>query len=125
MFFIFVNRQRRPVLGDTGCSSSCISHEFFAANPFLRRSFVPIESTGTAINGSPVNAVGEIRLGFELGGSAMSITCKVIKGLMDPIVLGWDWMCKYNVMMDAANGKVHYLDGKSQPLLDYDLPFMG
>ena len=55
----------------------------------------------------------------------MSITCKVIKGLMDPVILGWDFFCKYGVTLDAGEGKVFFGKGKSVPLIRYDNPFAG
>ena len=55
----------------------------------------------------------------------MAINVKVIKGLMDPIILGWDWMYKYGVKMDPANGKVLFGQGLSAPLLEQDLPHLG
>ena len=33
---------------------------------------------------------------------------------MDPLILGWDWMCKYSVLLDAANGKLHFSDSRSR-----------
>ena len=114
MFFISINGQRRPVLGDSGCTGSCVSLDYYRKNPSLKDSFVPKKSCGTAINGSDVKAIGEVKLDFSLEETPMTITCKVIKGLMDPIVLGWDWMFKYSVAMDPAKGYVHYGDGMSR-----------
>ena len=125
MFYIFLNRKRRAVLGDSGCSFSCVSYEYFVNNPHLKRSFRPIESCGRAINGSDVNSVGEVRLGFTLEGKPMQITCKVIRGLMDPVILGWDWLSKYKAVLDAANGKLHFLDGCSTDLIDNSPPPTG
>ena len=82
MFNILLNRHRQPVLGDSGCTCSCISYEYFAKNPYLKKSFKPIRSSGVAINGSDVPSVGEVTLKFRLGNTPMSITCKIIKGLM-------------------------------------------
>ena len=103
MFFLTVCKQRLPVLGDSGCSKSCISLEFLNKNPSLRKTFKAEESSGVAINGSDVKSVGMVRLDFKLNGNLMSVKCKVIRDLMDPIILGWDWMSKYGVSMDPAN----------------------
>ena len=121
MFFILVNNQRIPVLGDSGCSYSCISEYYFKDNPLLKKHFVPTESCGVAINGSDVESIGEVRINFTLKDTPMSINCRITKGLMDPIILGWDWMYKFAVTMDAANGLVKFGDGKSAPLIEYDL----
>ena len=80
MFNIFLNRQRRPVLGDTGCTTSCMSYRYFINNPFLKRFFTPRQSCGVAINGSDVYSVGEVKLKFKLQDVPMEITCKVTKG---------------------------------------------
>ena len=120
MFKILLNRRRRPVLGDSGCTQTCMSLDYFNNNPYLKQFFTPMNSSGKAINGTDVNAVGEVCLKFLLGDQPMSITCKVIKGLMDPVILGWDWCCKYGVNLDAANGQVTFCKGKSVPLLRDD-----
>ena len=113
MFFIFLNRQRRPVLADSGCSFTCMSYEYFVNTPYLKKFFVPKYSCGRSINGRPVEAEGEVELKFRCGDVPMSMTCRVIKGLMDPIILGWDWMCKYKARLDAEAGKLHLPNGKS------------
>ena len=125
MFFIFVNNVRLPVLGDSGCSRSCMSEEYFRGNPSLKQSFVAGTSHGAAINGTDVTSLGEARLDFRLGDQPMLITCRVTKGLMDPIVLGWDWMYKYAVSMDAASGVVNFCNGQSVSLIEDDLPRLG
>ena len=48
------------------------------------------------------------------------MTCKVIKGLMDPIVLGWNWMSKYGVTLDPVHGRVKFCGDRSVPLLAKD-----
>ena len=88
MFFITVNHQQFPVLGDSGCTGTCMSYDYYIKNPHLKKSFRPMKSCGTAINGSQVPSVGEVNLEFRLEDVPMSMTCKVIKGLMDPLVLG-------------------------------------
>ena len=125
MFQIFLNRRRRHVLADSGCSTSCISHDYFVNNPHLKKAFTPFKTHGSAINGSDVISIGEVRLQFQLNNTPMSIRCKVTKGLIDPVILGWDWMCKYNVSLDAANGKLHYLDGRSISLMKNEFPSAG
>ena len=87
MFYIFLNHQRKPVLGDTGCTTSCMSYRYYVNNPYLKRFFTPRRSCGMAINGSDVESIGEVSLKFHVAGVPMSINCKVTKGLMDPVVL--------------------------------------
>ena len=93
MFNIFLDRRRRPVLADSGATFSCISYEYFVNSPYLKKYFVPNKTYGTAINGSDVESVGDVKLQFQLNGTPMVATCKVTKGLMDEVILGWDWMC--------------------------------
>ena len=118
MFYITLNRRQRPVLGDSGCDRTCMSYQYFKENPCFKKSFRPFETSGKAINGSKVLSVGEVDLKFRMQGVHMQISCKVIKGLMDPIVLGWDWMYKYKAMLDPANGKLHFMGGRIAPLIE-------
>ena len=122
MFFLTACKQRLPVLGDSGCTGSCISTEFLDKNPSLRKTFKAKEGTGVAINGSDVCSVGTVRLDFKIGDYPMSIHCKVIKDLMDPIILGWDWMSKYGVSMDAGKGVVSFGKGRTAPLIEHERP---
>ena len=115
MVNISIGRRSIPVLTDSGCTGSCMSHDYFVQNPVFKKSFVPHESTGRAINGSDVSSIGEVRLDFYLEGVPMSIPCKVTRGLIDPVVLGWDWMSKYEVVLDAAKGLLHYVGGIQSP----------
>ena len=117
VFHIQVNRRRLDVLGDSGCSGSCMSLDYFRKHPELKQTFVPAKSSGTAINGSDVPSIGWLKLKFSIANVPMWIDCKVVEGLMDPIILGWDWMFKYKVLMDPAHGKMHFLDKYSVPLL--------
>ena len=102
-----------------------MSYNYYVNNPHLKKSFRAIKSSGTAINGSQVSSIGEVKLEFKLGDVPMSMVCKVIKGLMDPLVLGWNWMAKYAVMLDAKNGKVLFCENKSAPLLENNQLFSG
>ena len=122
MFNISVNNRRKAVLADSGCTGTCMSYEHYLNNPSLKNSFVPNESCGTAINGTRVPSIGEVRLKFSLDGTPMDINCKVIKGLMDSVVLGWDWMSKYEVVIDAANGELRYIKNKCAKLLKNSIP---
>ena len=65
MFNIFLDRRRRPVLADSGATFFCISYEYFANNPHLKKYFTPRETHGTTINGSDVESVGDVKLQFQ------------------------------------------------------------
>ena len=118
MIHMTLNRRKKPVLVDSGCDRTCMSYEYFKDNPYFKKSFKQHETSGKAINGSSVLSVGEVDLKFRLEGVHMQISCKVIKGLMDPIVLGWDWMYKYKAMLDPAYGKLHFMGGKISLLVE-------
>ena len=124
MIYIYLNRKRRPVLVDSGCSGSCISYEYFINNPYLKKYFTPHKTCGKAINGSDVPAIGAVCLKFHLAGTPMSITCRVVKGLMDPVIIGWDWMTKYGIVLDAEKGTLTHKN-KVIPLIDFDIPLPG
>ena len=125
MFYIFLNRQRRPVLGDSGCTFTCMDLDFYQNNPYLKRFFVPRKSSGKSINGEPVYSEGEVVLKFRLADVPMSMNCKIIRNLMDPVILGWDWMTKYGVVLDAKNGKVRFGEGKVVDLIANHFPLRG
>ena len=125
MFNIFLDRRRRPVLADSGATFSCISYEYFVNNPYLKKYFTPRKTHGTAINGSDVESIGDVKLQFNINGTPMMATCRVIKGLMDEVILGWDWMCRHKITLDAANGKLHYLEGGCVSLIKNERPSAG
>ena len=54
----------------------------------------------------------------------MSISCKVIKGLVDDVILGWDWMTKYEVILDTFKGQLRF-GNNSVNLIGYDAPLQG
>ena len=105
---ISVGRRSVTALADSGCSISCISRNFYLQVPALAKSFVPVQSSGRAINGSEVPAIGEVLLDFWVEGRPMTTPCKVIDGLVNPIVLGWDWMFEKGVSLDANKGLIHF-----------------
>ena len=41
MIYIYLKRQHRPVLADSGCTGSCMSYQHFVKNPYLKRYFTP------------------------------------------------------------------------------------
>ena len=125
MFYIFLNRQRRPVLGDTGCTTSCMSYAYFVNNPYFKRFFTPRQSCGVAINGTDVESVGMVQLKFRLGDVPMSINCNVTRGLMDPVILGFDWFCKYGINLDAGKGEIRFGKDKRVSLIPSDVSLSG
>ena len=106
--YISVGRRSVMALADSGCSISCISYDFFKSIPALQKSFVPVKSSGRAINGSDVPAIGEVILEFWVEGYQMATPCKVIEGLVNPVVLGWDFMAEKGTCLDAGKGLIHF-----------------
>ena len=111
MINIRTNKQYMSVLCDSGCTASCISQDYFDKNPGLKKNFKPMKSNGRAINGTEVPSDGEVSLRFSIKKEQMEWKFKVIKGLMDPIILGWDWMLKFQVKLDAGEGLLHFGNG--------------
>ena len=111
--YISFGRTALPALADSGCTTSCISHDFFVRNPVFNKTFAPQQTEGRAINGTEVPSVGEVSLNFWMEGTSMSIQCKVIKGLVEPVILGWDWMSKYGAILDAGKGTLKFKGGST------------
>ena len=111
--YISFGRTALPALADSGCTTSCISHDFFVRNPVFNKTFAPQHTEGRAINGTEVPSVGEVSLNFWMEGTSMSIRCKVIKGLVEPVILGWDWMSKYSAILDAGKGTLKFEGGST------------
>ena len=122
MINIRTNKQYMSVLCDSGCTASCISQDYFDKNPGLKKNFKPMKSNGRAINGTEVPSDGEVSLRFSIKKEQMEWKFKVIKGLMDPIILGWDWMLKFQVKLDAGEGLLHFGNGRTAPLIENWLP---
>ena len=117
-FICDVNRQAIPVLGDTGCTKSLISEEFFKKNRHLHNtSYRPCISAGRAINGTKVTTVGIVNVPFRLNGTYLHINCRIARGLIQPLILGWDFFCKYHASLDPSKGLLTFDSGKQVPLL--------
>ena len=63
------NRVPIKVVGDTGCSRSVMSEEFFLSSPHLAtRPYESVTKKGTAINGTKVLTVGIVNVAFRING---------------------------------------------------------
>ena len=83
-------------LVDTGCSSTCVSEsEIQRVSVFHNFKFSPQINFGHAINGNDVVTVGLMELSFDIGSEKFTVNARVMRGLVRPIVLGWDFLCKY------------------------------
>ena len=84
-------RESIRVVGDTGCSKSAVSEEFFLASPHLQtRPYRPLTTRGTAINGSKVLTLGIVNVAFRINGRFYNQNMRVVRGLVQNIFLGWD-----------------------------------
>ena len=116
-----VGKKRAPlrVVGDTGCSRSAMSEEFFLSCPHLKtRPYRPLTSRGTAINGTKVLTLGLVNVAFRINGRFYSNNFRVIRGLVQDVFLGWDWFCSSGAMINPDNGTLDFpRQGDSIPLV--------
>ena len=120
-------RKRIKVVGDTGCSKSAMSEEFFLSSPHLRsRPYRPLTTRGTAINGSKVLTMGIVNVAFRINGRFYSMNFRVVKGLIQNVFLGWDWFSSAGAVMNAEKGVIEFPRfGDSTPLIDSSLEISG
>jgi len=90
-FIVDHDSTEQVVLGDTGCNKTCMSEQLYRQHPYLKNSFKPYVSYGRAINGSQVLTMGVVNIKFRINGRKMRMPCNVIKGLVQPLILGWDF----------------------------------
>ena len=97
-----------------------MSEDFFRQHPELHdNNFRPTHAYGKAINGSGVLEVGIVKLSFRIDKVHMSMNFRIVRGLIHPLILGWDFLTKYQAWLDPAKGRLQYLNGmKSVPLIE-------
>ena len=96
-------------LGDTGSTRCCISEDFYRDSPALRKyPFRPLTTRGTAINGTKVLTIGICEVPFRINGTYMRMNCRVVKGLVQPFILGWDFFSKYSAKLNAQEGLLEF-----------------
>ena len=89
---------------DTGCVTSCIAEIELQRQSFLRKFlFTPKTQVGHSINGSDVVTVGLLRLHFEIGGTKFTTNMRVMRGLVRPVVLGWDFLVNNKAILNLEN----------------------
>ena len=116
-FLVDHDSVEQVVLGDTGCNKTCMSEQLYRQHPYLKNSFKLYVSYGRAINGSQVLTMGVVNLKFKINGRKMRMPCNVIKGLVQPLILGWDFFSKYDATLNTAKGTFEHAVG-SVPLLE-------
>ena len=102
-----------------------MSYAYFINNPYFKRFFTPRRSCGVAINGTDVESIGTVQLKFRLADVPMTVDCKVTRGLMDPVILGFDWFCKYGIKLDAEKGEIQFGKDRKVPLIPSDVSLSG
>ena len=112
-------RVRQRVIGDTGCTRSAMSEEFFLSSPHLKsRPYRPMTTRGTAINGSKVMTLGIVNVAFRVGNRFHTANFRVVRGLVQDIFLGWDWFSRSGAMINPDKGTVDFPRyGDSVPLV--------
>ena len=118
---------KQRVVGDTGCSKSAMSEEFFLASPHLQtRPYRPLTTRGTAINGSKVLTLGIVNVAFRVNGRFYSTNFRVVRGLVQDMFLGWDWFSSSGAMINPERGVVEFPKfGDSTPLVEDSLNLSG
>ena len=112
-------RISQRVVGDTGCTKSAMSEEFFLASPHLQtRPYRPLTTRGTAINGSKVMTLGIVNVAFRINGRFHTTNFRVVRGLVQEIFLGWDWFSSSGAVINPDKGTVDFPRyGNSTPLI--------
>lgn len=102
-------KEKVIVAGDTGCDKSCMSEEFFVSSPYLQtRPYRPMTTRGKAINGTKVLTMGIANIPFRINGRYLTINVRIVRGLVRPLFLGWDWFSKYGAKLDPDKGVLEF-----------------
>ena len=110
--------QKIIALGDTGSSRCTISEDFFRNSPALRkRPYRQLTTRGKAINGTKVLTIGIVNVPFRINGNYMAINCRVVRGLIQPVILGWDFFSKFKAKLNTSKGLLEFQNWSSVPLL--------
>ena len=120
-------REPVKVVADTGCSKSAISEEFFRSCPHLQtRPYRPLTTRGTAINGSKVLTMGIVNIAFRINGRFHHQNFRVVRGLVQNVFLGWDWVSKTGAIINTDCGSIQFPRfGESVPLVQNSLEITG
>jgi hypothetical protein len=84
-----------------------MSEEFFRQHPELHNKDVrPTNAYGRAVNGAKILEVGIARLSFRIDKVHMCMNFRIVRGLIHPLILGWDLMVKFGAWLDPTGGKL-------------------
>ena len=120
-------REKVKAVGDTGCSKSAISEDFFLSSPHLMtRPYRPLTTRGTAINGTKVVTLGIVNITFRINGRFFHQNVRVVRGLIQDMFLGWDWLTRHGAVIDTDKGVLNFPRyGDSTPLVPSSLDVSG
>ena len=105
-------------LGDSGSNKSTISEDFYRNSPALRRRpYRTMTTRGKAINGTKVLTLGIVSVPFRINGHYMAINCRVVRGLIQPFILGWDFFSKAKAKLNTEIGQLEFRDWPPTPLV--------
>ena len=87
------------------------------ADPFCKSLVVrKCSRRAFSVDGSPVVAMGQVDIEFKLGGASFTHTFTILRGLIHPMLLGLDFLGKYNanISFDGTPGMTlrHPVNGK-------------
>ena len=101
MLVITVGKTPVKCLVDTGAGPSCISEELLQCNPFFKGLTIrKCDKKAYSVSGAPVVTLGVVTLEFKLA-KKFSYTHEftILRGLIHPILLGMDFLTKYNAVI--------------------------
>ena len=104
-----VDKEICEALCDTGCQRSCISEQFILKHPNLFRNEVkPFTGKTVSIDGSKVQTIGVINIGFRIKGRFMRANCRIVRNLVYDFVLGWDFFSRYKCSINPSEGHITF-----------------
>ena len=110
---------------DTGCSTCCTAERQIQCSPIFQDFlYCPQTDIGHSINGSDVVTVGLIQLLFHIGPVPFKVNSRVMRGLVRPVVIGWDFLCKNRAIINLED-KTLTICGVTVPFLErqrYTIP---
>ena len=91
-------------LVDTGCSTTCVAESEIQRSPILQSFlFCPQQDIGHSINGNDVITLGLLKLQFEIGDRSFVVNARIMRGLVRPLVLGWDFLYSNKAIINTQN----------------------
>ena len=116
-----IDGEVQPTLCDTGCERTCISERFLRSHPNLYKNVVrPFEGNTISIDGSKVDTIGIINIPFRIQGRHLRMSVRIVRNLVYPFILGWDFFVKYKCSIHPSEGHLT-LENTKIPLIPRSL----